>query len=286
MYYPLSFLDNQMGLSMGAFTAIGLALYLVRGRNQIDRESAVLLEAWLFGGRLIITLVSKKQPFYAIPILAPAAACAAIGFRALPDVRGFVGVALVVAALGLHQGSFLTRGEGIWPAPGRWTWFAGTSPLPPGYLGKHYTQAAPPHGHGLDIERMAHLCSTSTDRDADRTITMLFSDAQGAYEGQLMPALRLELDSLQVEGVLMSGQAVQEKVDHASCFIYVTGTNESWPTHDRIRQVWADWGVGTPPAALYQAMDTMQARSLPPETWTTERNELVHVFALAGPPQE
>ncbi len=283
MYYPLSFLDSQMGLAIGGLTAIGIALYLVRGRQELEPDSAALLEGWLFGGLLVITIVSKKQPYYAIPLLAPAAACAAIGFRALPDIRGFIAVSVVIVALGGHQVSYLTRGEGLWPAPGRWTWFAGNSPLPEGFLGNEYTQAAPPHGFGLNLPRIAELCSAQTVKDPDRPITVVYSEAQGAYEGQLMPTLRLELDSLEVEGVMMNGHAVQENADRAACFVFVTGTDVAWPTHEQIAQEWEDWGVGTPTAALYEAMDGMKARSYPLDRWMTERDELVHVYTLVGP---
>lgn len=286
MYYPLSFLDSQMGLAIGGLTAIGIALYLVRGRQELEPDTAALLEGWLFGGLLIVTLVSKKQPYYAIPLLAPAAACAAIGFRALPDVRGFVGVGVLIAALGLHQVAYLTRGEGLWPAPGRWTWFAGNSPLPDGFLGNQYTQAAPPHGFGLNVERIAELCLGQTSKDPERPITIVYSDAQGAYEGQLMPTLRLAMDSLQVEGVLMNGHAVQENAHRASCFVFVTGTDGAWPTHEQIALEWEDWGVGTPTQVLYDAMDGMKARSYPLDRWVTERDELVHVYTLVGPARQ
>jgi len=281
-YYPLSFLDSQMGLAIGGLTAIGVALYLVKGRREIDPESAAMLDAWLFGGLVIITLVSKKQPFYAIPLLAPAAACAAIGFRALPDPRAFVAAGALIVALGGHQLAFLTHGEGLWPAPGRWTWFAGASPFPEGFLGNEYTQAAPPHQMGLNVPRMAELCAAQTAKNPARPIVVVFGEAQGAYEGQLMPTLRLELDSLLVEGVLMNGHAVQENADRAGCFVYVTGAEPAWPTHEQIRQEWEDWSIGTPTSVLYDAMDSMEARAYPLDRWMTERDERVHVYTLVG----
>ena len=286
-YYPLSFVDSQMGFALATATAIGVSLYLLRGRESLDRDQAVLLDAWLFGGLLVITIVGKKQPYYAIPILAPAAIAAAVGWRALPDVRGRIAVAVVVAQPGFHQLAYLTKGSGLWPAPGRWAWFAGASPLPDGFLGHEYTQAAPPHQVGLNLPRIAELCAAQTAKAPDRPITAVFSEAQGAYEGQLMPALRLELDTLDVEGVLMNGHAIQEKAEEgAACFVYVTGSELTWPSRERIAQEWEDWGVGTPTEALYEAVDAMEARAYPLDRWFTERDEWVHVFTLVGPSTE
>lgn len=283
LYYPLSFLDSQMGLLVGLATLAGLGLWFRRGRFDVDRTSRALLEGWLLGGLLIVTLVSKKQPFYSIPLLAPAAVAAAIGWRSVEPKRLRAALAIVVMLAGLHQLIYLTRDEtGLVPAPGRWAWFAGRSPFPPMWLGYEYTQAAPPTDTGLNLDRMAELCDHQRRKAPDMPYTMVFSDAYGAYEGQLMPALRLELDTRLVEGVLMNGPAVQDQADLASCFIHVTSRGDAWPSADGIRDEWSDWGVGEPTPELLASLAAMRDRSYPLDRWTTTRGDHVHVFTLVS----
>ncbi len=280
LYYPLSFLDAQMGPVLGSATIIGISLYLAAGRKRIDSTSAALLDAWLLGGLLVFTLISKKQPFYSIPLLAPAAVCASIGWHEIKERELRIGAAALGLLLGLNQLAYLTSGEGVLPTPGRWAYLAGRTPLPPEYLGYQYTQAAAPMNSGLDIPRMAELCATQREADADRPITVVFSDAQGAYEGQLMPTLRLELDTLLVEGLLMSPGAARENVDRVSCFVYVTDSDATWPSSDAITASWAQWGVGEPDRPLLEAVAWMEDHADPLERWTTERSEHVHVYTL------
>ncbi len=281
LYYPLSFLDSQMGLLLGLATLVGLGLWIRKGRQGVEPTSRALLEGWLFGGLLIVTLVGKKQPFYSIPLLAPAAVAAAIGWRSVEPKKLRTAIAIAAMLAGLHQLIYLTRDEtGLVPAPGRWAWFAGRSPFPPMWLGYEYTQAAPPLGTGLNPERMAELCDYQRRKAPDLPYTMVFSDAHGAYEGQLMPALRLELDSRLVEGVLMNGPAVQDQAELASCFVHVTSGDSAWPTADAIRAEWEEWGVGEPTPALLAALTAMSDRSYPLDRWTTDRGDHVHVFTL------
>jgi 4-amino-4-deoxy-L-arabinose transferase-like glycosyltransferase len=280
LYYPLSWLDCQIGPVLGAAVLAGLVLWFVRGRRDVEPDRRLLLEAWLLGGLLVVTLVSKKQPFYSIPLLAPAALAAAMGWRSLADVRLRRTIAVIALLFGLHQFGFLTADRGLAPTPGRWSWFAGASPMPAGWLGYEYTQAAPPLDTGLHLERMADLCGHQRDKAPERPYTMIFSSAHGAYEGQLMPALRLELDSRLVEGVLMNGPAVQDHADRASCFVHVTEGDSGWPQRDEIVAEWAEWSVGEPTEAFFAALATMEARSYPLDRWTTTRGDKVHVFTL------
>ena len=150
------------------------------------------------------------------------------------------------------------------------------------WLGYEYTQAAPPVNTGLALDRMADLCAAQRVRAPDKPYTMVFSDAHGAYEGQLMPALRLELDTRLVEGVLMNGPAVQDQAAQASCFVHVTSGPDPWPTDDAIRQEWADWGVGEPSPGLLDALSRMRDRSYPLDRWSTSRGDHVHVFTLVA----
>ena len=282
-YYPLSFLDGQMGPVLGLGTAIGVALYLVAGRKRLPGGSAALLDAWLFGGLIVFTLVSKKQPFYSVPLLAPAALCAALGWREVKEREVRVAAAALLLLLGLHQLTFLTRGEGLAPTPGRWAYLAGRSPLPAGFLGYHYTQAAAPTDTGLGVPRMAELCGEQRDRAPERPITVVFSEAHGAYEGQLMPTLRLELDTLLVEGLLMSPVAAREHIDEVSCFVYVTDREATWPSAAAITATWAQWGVGEPDLPLLETVAWMEHNTELIERWTTDRGEYVHVYTLVPP---
>ena len=283
LYYPLSFLDTQMGLLVGLATLVGLGLWVRRGRQGVDPAHRALLEGWLLGGLLIVTLVSKKQPFYSIPLLAPAAVAAAIGWRTIEPKKLRAALAIAAMLAGLHQLIYLTRDEtGLLPAPGRWAWFAGRSPFPPMWLGYEYTQAAPPMNTGLNLERIADLCDHQRRKAPDKPYTMVFSDAHGAYEGQLNPTLRLELDTLLVEGVLMNGPAVQDQAELASCFVHVTSGDSAWPTADAVRDEWAEWGVGEPTPALLAALRSMSDRSYPLDRWTTDRGDHVHVFTLVA----
>ncbi len=280
LYYPLSWLDCQLGLVLGLATLAGVGLYVFRGRRDVEPESRLLLEAWLFGGLVLITLVSKKQPFYSIPLLAPLALVAAIGWRSLPGsaaVRG--AVAAVLLAAGVHQLLFLTGDSGLIPTPGRWAWLAGASPLPPSWLDSEYTQAAPPHAWGLRVDEAAALCDERRTASS-RPYVLVFSDAHTAPEYQLLPALRLELDTLLVEGFLVSGPAVREHAPKAACLVYVTDGDELWPSASQLTATWEQWGVGVPDAALLEVLRSLGESAEPLASWPTRAEASVHVYAL------
>lgn len=272
-WYPLSFVDSQMGLVPACFAFAGVGLYFLRARRDVGPPMRGRLEAWL-AGLVLLTLLGKKQPFYAFPLLAPVAVAAALGWRTAP--RRLRSVALVVVGvISLHQGLFLTRGEGLVPAPGRWGWFAGVSPLPE-LFGQEYTLAWAPHEQKLQLDRVAALCAAA--RDAEHPYALLFSDAQAAYEGQLMPTLRLELDTLLVEGVLMAGEAVQEHAAEASCFVHVTADGGSWPTRPAITAYYRQWGMERPNRGLFAALDGLKPQLRLAAWWKTARDEQVYVW--------
>lgn len=278
LYYPLSFVDGQMGLVPGLLTLAGIGAYLRRARVALDPHRRALLEATAFGGLLVITLISKKQPFYAIPLLLPLAAIAALGWRSLEAPRLRVATAALLLLFGAHQLTFLTRGEGLVPTPGRWVWFAGGSPLPPGFLGHEYTQAWAPREQRIDVDRMARICGELTD--ADRPRTVVFSDAHAVYEGQLMPTLRLLLDTLLVDGVTMLPEAVADRHEDAACFLYVTDGDADWPSGASIQAHWDGRSLGTVPPATLEALRSMQERRRRIDGWAGEPEGRVHAYAL------
>jgi len=287
-YYPLSWVDGQMGGVLGVLSLLGLILYLVRGREELEPVHRGLLESWLFGGLFIITLVSKKQAFYSIPLLAPAAVLAAVGWRSvLPGRKSSAGVLVLVLTLGSYQLAFRTFGPDLVPAPGRWAMVAGNSPLPPQFLGSEYTMAAAPDPQGLRLDDAAAMCRAHQVELAVEgnalPYLVLFSDSQRAYEGQVMPTLRLAMDSLQVEGVLMNGEAVEDQGGRAGCFLYVTDGSQDWPSFSDVQEEWAQWGVGDPAEGLRLRLAEMRQRVVLHRSWTTRWGSAVHLFTLVKP---
>lgn len=273
-WYPLAFVDRMMGLGPGVIALGGLIAWGLHGRKRVEPALRGRFELFLFGGLLLITAVSKKQPFYAIPLLAPLAA--AVGAAWTGMVRGpRIAVAVAVAGLGLAQLLALTAFVFVVPRP-----LSGFPLFPSGLLGHEYTQAAPPHRQDLGVDRIASICR---DQTAERPYTMVFSDAHGAYEGQLMPTLRLALDTRLVEGVLMAGEAVADQEIHAGCFVFVTDADERWPTPEMVTTLFEPWGLGDPSSNLLQALAAMEARSRLLERWDAGTGEAVFVYAIAPP---
>jgi len=288
-YYPISWIDAQMGAVLGTLTLAGIALYVFLGRSSLDPRMRGLVEAWLFGGLLIITVVGKKQAFYSIPLLAPAAIFASVGWHsALRSHRVRAVFLCTVLALGGYQLSLLTLGPDRVPAPGHWSLVAGTSPLPRGLLGSEYTMASAPDPQGLQLERMAAQCRAHQEKlrsaGADLPYVVLFSNSQRAYEGQVMPTLRLAMDTLLVEGVVMNGEAVEDQGDRASCLLYLTDGDEEWPGIEDVRSQWAQWGVGVPGLGLQDRLEEMRTRVLTHESWMTRWDSRVHTFTLSSAP--
>ena len=281
LYYPLSWFDCQMGPALAAITALGLGGYCWKGRKTLDPENRSLLEAWLLGGLLILTVVGKKQPFYSIPILAPAAILACVGWSCIRGraLRGALAAGLLL--LSVHQLLFLTHHRGLAPSPGRWAWLAGASPFPPQWLGYEYTQAAAPFEQGLRLDEVARLClSTSSE---ERPYTLLFSEGGAAEEGQLMPTLRLGLDTRLVEGVRKSPpEAIEENLSNSSCFVYVGMDGRHWPDEKSVQETMDRFSAGDLPESLIEALVELNSRARLLGSWMSEGGEEVHVYALGG----
>jgi hypothetical protein len=287
-YYPISWLDAQMGLTLGTFSLLGLLLYLFRARSGLELGQRRTLEAWLFGGLFIITLVGKKQAFYSLPLLAPVAIFAARGWYSV--LRGRVGRGLLIFAvfgLGMYQLALHTFGSDHVPTPGKWSLLAGVSPLPQNLLGSEYTMAAAPEAQGLDFETFAEDCKTHQAQlkvsGDELPYIVVFSDSHRAYEGQVMPTVRLAMDSLLVEGVLMNGHAVEENGERAACFLYLTDSDEVWPSASEVRAHWARWGAGEPGEALQKTLASMRLRVARHRSWSSVWNTNVHAYTLDRP---
>ncbi len=281
LYYPLALLDGGAGLLPGLVILAGLGVW-ARLRRPSDAPTASVLEPMLLGGLLLFTLIGKKQPYYALPLVPVAAVLGAAGLvRLAPSVRWRQGLLVATVAVGLHQLAFLSVGRGLVPTPGRWAVLAGASPFPPGFLGNEYVQAAPPAPAGVDPDRIAALCR------AQGGSAVLFSEGQGAYEGQLMPTLRLALNTRRVPGLLMEPEAWIESVDAAACFVYVTPTQEgdpprTWPTEASMSPLMAQWNQAAPSPPLLAALARARGRATLADRWISERSETVYVYALAG----
>jgi len=283
LYYPLSWIDCQMGPALGTLTGLGLLCYALRGRQKLLPEQRALLEAWLVGGLLVITLIGKKQPFYSIPILAPAAILASVGWSTLPRRSLRAGVAAIVLLLTAHQFLFLTHHRGLVPSPGRWAWLAGASPFPAQWLGYEYTQAAAPFEQNLRIAEAAQLCRQQAS--PERPYTLLFSEGGGAEEGQVMPTLRLELDTRLVEGVRKSPpEAIEENFPATSCFVYIGTEGRHWPTAESVRATMTSFSAGELPQSLVSTLVGLQSEARLLQSWMAVAREEVHVYALGGSP--
>jgi hypothetical protein len=281
LYYPLSWIDCQMGPALAGVTGLGLGLYAWKGRRTLDQEPRVLLEAWLVGGLVVLTMVGKKQPFYSIPILAPAAILAAVGWSSLRARSLRAVVAAVVLLLSIHQLLFLTQHRGLAPSPGRWAWLAGASPFPAQWLGYEYTQAAAPFEQNLRLDEAVDLCQGV--EDPNRPYTLLFSEGGAAEEGQLMPTLRLALDTRLVEGVRKSPpEAIAENLSNSSCFFYVGIEGRHWPSAASVGATMDRFNAGDLPDALISSLEDLRESAELLGSWMSIGGEEVHVYALGG----
>ena len=285
-YYPMSWITSEMGGPLALVTLLGLGLYIAIGRRGLPRRPRRILELALFGGLFIITLVGKKQAYYGLPLLGPAAVLAAAGWTALFSSQWTrVGLLAFVLSTGGYQLALKTFGPDQVPAPGRWGLVAGLSPLPPGFLGSEYTMAAAPQPLGLRASEMALQCRAHQASQAltgpAQPVLLLFSDSPWVYEGQLMPTMRLAMDSLLVEGAVMSPEAFAEQVRAAGCFVFVTDSDSRWPSEDQIRAQWTQWGMGHLGDEFFGPLGEMHSRVMSRESWATGRSAFVHFYTLA-----
>ncbi len=279
LYYPLSFFDHQMGPVVAVLTAGGLVGW-VRARRAVEPLLRAVIESWFLVSLLLLTAIGKKQPYYTIPILAPAAILAVLGWAALlPQSRWRLAAGLVGGFFGLHQLAFLSTGHGLIPTPGRWAWFAGQPPLPKDFLGETYVQAAAPFEQGLDLPRIVAGCRRA-EGEGTRHSVLLYSEGQAAYEGQLMPTLRLAMDRRDVEGLVMGPPAVLGHWPDAACFVFVDRAGAPWPEASTMKTTLAGFDQSPPSEALIALFEAARQRAIVVDRWPTRMGEFVTVFAL------
>lgn len=206
-YYPLSWLDGDLGLPLGLFVLVGLAGWL-RVREAAPDEVRRTLESALAVALLVFTVVAKKQPYYALPLIAPAAVLAAAGWGGILRGRGRVAVLAAIAVLGANQVAFRSTGRAPLPVSA----LTGGAVLGD-LLGERYVLAGPPLELGLDLERAAALCGDG--------FTMLASDEP--KEGLVLPVLRFALDRGDVPGRTVESEAWDEHGPRAECLIWLGG---------------------------------------------------------------
>ncbi len=280
LYYPLTWVDGGLGLLPALFVVLGLGAWVVRGRRGAPAGPRAVLESALLVGYALFTLIGKKQPYYAIPLLAPTVVLAAAGWVAVLPRRAAARAAVLAALtlVGLNQLAFLSTGAALLPIPARAAALSGASPLPDRFLGHEYVMAGPPFVQGLHLDEVARLCRGDAD---DPGVTLLLSEGQAAYEGQVMPTLRLLLDTRAVPGMLLEPEAWRESAPLARCFVYVArDPSRSWPTEESIAELFSQWSYDPAGPELLAALDGVRARSRRLGRWETEPGEAVHVFAL------
>lgn len=279
LYYPLTWLDGGAGLVPTLLILVGLALW-ARAR----RDAGEPLEILLVGGLVIFTLIGKKQPYYGIPLLAPAIVLASVGWTRFLQGRSGTVAVVAAGALALQQIAVNTAGSGMVPAPGRWAALWGAPVLPDGFLGNEYVQAAPPAPGGLDPDRIAATCGPLGP-------TVLYSEGRGGFEGQLMPTLRLALDTRRVPGLVMEPEAFLESLPAARCFVFVSPSVETptglvpagwtWPTEQSLGRILQQWTGQDPSPELLAALKRARAGAGLTAQWVSERGETVSIYALA-----
>lgn len=287
LYYPLSWVDGGLGLLPSLVVISGCVLWVLRARARTDRDVVLVVESALVSGLVLFTLLGKKQPYYAIPLIAPAVVCATAGWASwLPRTVGARAAVLVaLTVLGANQVVFLSTGAGVLPLQGRAAVLAGASPFPPGFLGHEYVMAGPPFEQKLHLRRAADLCRAQRPAESfGDGVTLLFSEGHAAYEGQVMPTLRLLLDTHRVPGMLMEPQAWEESQPLAHCFVYVSrDAARSWPTRSSIEPIFSQWNYDPPTPGLMSALAAAKTRAKRVGSWSSELDEHVHVYALVAP---
>ena len=96
-----------------------------------------------------------------------------------------------------------------------------------------------------------------------------------------MPTMRMAMDSLLVEGAVMSPEAFAEHVRAAGCFVFVTDSDSDWPSEDQIRAQWTQWGMGHLSDEFFGLLGEMRSRVMSRESWATRRSAFVHFYTLA-----
>jgi len=275
LYYPLSWLDCQMGLvlALAALAALGRALASPRRKGWI-----VLV--WVLGGLALFTLLGKKQPYYTLPLLPGAALITAREVLRIRPAGAAAALAAVLLLLGLHQWSTLSFGRPLLPTAGPLLHLAGHSPVPEAWLGRHYQQVRQPHDPGLHFdEAIAAVWDDGFDPAEHRVVVC--ADGTEFYESYLVSMSRLRLDTLALEGVMVFPQAVAEGGHRTDYFLYYSRDPHSvWPTELEIRRTYEEFYEWHGSQELLDAVAAMGERAHLLARFPVDSGGAVRVFRL------
>jgi len=275
LYYPLSWIDCQMGLALALAALAALATSLAQPR----RPGWVVL-VWVVGGLALFTLLGKKQPYYTLPLLPGLAVLTA---RELGRIRprGLAAAAAVVLLLlGLHQWAALSFNRPLLPSGGPLAYLSFRSPVPDNWLGRHYQQVRPPFDPGLHFdEAIAAVWDDGFDPSSHRVVVC--ADGTEFYESYLVTMSRLRLDTMALEGVMVFPQAVAEGASRTDYFIYYTRDPDSaWPTEVEIRRTYEEFYEWHGSVELLEAMEDMGRRAVQLARYPVHSGGAVRVFRV------
>ena len=205
-YYPLTLLDAQAGVVLGAGM---LAALCWRARRDL---TWTVLVGWL-----LFTLVQKKQVFYTLPLLAPLVVVVSDAIERLPKRLQRGGLALLIL-IGLHQVGGRQWGAG-WPVQ---TPLGVAAPLPDAWVGPRHVLARGPTHVGFPFDAVKSAIG-------ETGAVVIFSDARPFYEGYVELGLRAEDLSRRVITVRGNPLGVYEDFRQAHAFVVISDSSE-WPS--------------------------------------------------------
>ncbi|MCB9745262.1 MAG: glycosyltransferase family 39 protein [Alphaproteobacteria bacterium] len=228
LYYPLSLLDGQAGLFLGA---LGLLAVLVATGGLRERARRV---PWLVVvlSTLLFTLVAKKQAFYTIPMLGCLAALSAEWLVSRRERDPWAPLRWAVLALlvvqGAHQHAYRYWGRGL-PLPGVWAERLGGQLIPERWVQPRHPQSLPPGNRDLPVDALA--------ASLGRSDVVVFSEDSDWYEGYLVLQLRERLPGARIKSVVGDPQGSYEWMGVAHAFVMVgEGGAPRWPSEAHLAE--------------------------------------------------
>jgi hypothetical protein len=284
LYYLLAWFDMQMGTVLALAAVAGVAAAVMRAREPAEARGRLVL-IWLLGGLAIFTLLGKKQPYYTLPLLTPAALLTARWLLRLRPAGLRAAAIGVLLALALLQWSAMSFARPEAPDRGPVAWIMGGSPVPESWIGYRFPQARPPKRHDLHWdEALAAIRADGFDPAADRLA--VFGDLGEFYEGYMVPMARLGLDTFQVDGVLLFPRVVREKEAETDYFLFVTSDPAvRWPEERHVARTHEEF---VPPwngdSELIAALERMRARATLLADWEQGTGQRMMVYRLGESP--
>ncbi len=280
-YYGLAWFDGQTGTALGLAGLVAVIAALVKLRRPQGRRGWLVL-VWLLGGMALFTVLGKKQPYYTLPLLPALALVTAREIAALRPRAVAVGIAVVLAGLGVHQWSALSFDRPLLPSSGALAYVAGRSPVPEEWMGQRFEMAVPWVDHGLHFDDVIDTIRAG-GFESERDRVAVFADGTAFYESYLVSMTRLHLDTWAVEGVLIFPQAVTEFEPATDWFVYASRDEDSlWPGETEIVRTHEEFYSWEGNPELLQAVDRMGRRATRVETFPIDSGGIIHVYRLAG----